>query len=206
VYETPPVAVTLIEEVVHVNSVVSALFVIAAVGVFMLDVTVMLAVEVQPLVFVTVTVYVPADVMLADAALPKPLFHEYETPPVAVTLIDVVVHVNSVTPVLLVIPAVGATVFDVTVMLAVEVQPLVFVTVTVYVPADVMVADAVLPKPLFHEYETPPVAVTLIDVVVHVNSVTPVLLVIPAVGAVVFDVTVMLAVEVQPLAPVTVTV
>ena len=36
----------------------------------------------------------------------------------------------------------------------------------------------------------PPVAVTLIDVVAHVSSVEPVLFVIPAVGAVVFDVTV----------------
>ena len=69
--------------------------------------------------------------MLAVAALPKPLSHEYESPPVAVTLMDVVVHVNSVTPVLLVMPAVGAVVFDVTTMLAVEVQPLAAVTVTV---------------------------------------------------------------------------
>jgi hypothetical protein len=205
-YETPPVAVTLIEVVVHVNSVTPVLLVMPAIGAVVFDVTMMLAVEVQPLAPVTVTVYVPADVIEADAALPKPLFHEYETPPVAVTLIEVVVHVNSVTPVLLVIPAIGAVVFDVTVMLAVDEQPLELFAVTVYVPADVMVADAVLPKPLFHEYETPPVAVTLIEVVVHVNSVTPVLLVIPAIGAVVFDVTVMLAVEVQPLAPVTVTV
>ena len=51
---------------------------------------------------------------------------------------------------LLVIPAVGAVVFDVTVMLAAEVHPFDPVTVTVYVPADVMVADAALPKPLFH--------------------------------------------------------
>jgi hypothetical protein len=69
--------------------------------------------------------------MVADAALPKPLFQAYESPPVAVTLIDDVVHVNSVTPVLFVMPTVGAVVFDVTVMLAVEVQPLALVAVTV---------------------------------------------------------------------------
>jgi hypothetical protein len=149
---------------------------------------------------------VPAVVIVALALLPNPLFQAYESPPVAVTLIDGVVHVNSVTPVLLVMPAVGAVEFDVTVMLAVEVQPLALVAVTVYVPADVMVADAALPKPLFQAYESPPVAVTLIDDVVHVNSVTPVLLVMPAVGAVEFDVTVMLDVEVHPFDPVTVTV
>ena len=49
------------------------------------------------------------------------------------------------------IAAVGATVFDVTVMLAVDVQPLALVTVTVYVPAEVIVASAPLPKPLLHE-------------------------------------------------------
>ena len=87
--------------------------------------------------------------MLADAALPNPLFQEYESPPVAVTLIDIVVQVNSVVSPLLVIAAVGETVFDVTVMLAVDEQPFAFDTVTVYVPADVILADAALPNPLF---------------------------------------------------------
>lgn len=44
------------------------------------------------------------------------------------------------------------------------------------------------------------------DVVVHVNTVVALLFVIPAVGAVVFSVTVMLDVAVAPLAAVTVTV
>jgi hypothetical protein len=91
-------------------------------------------------------------------------------------------------------------------MLEFEVQPLAPVTVTVYVPADVMVADAVLPKPLFHEYETPPVAVTLIEEVKQLRTVVPVLFVIAAVGAVVFEVIVTLELAVHPLAPVTVTV
>jgi len=62
------------------------------------------------------------------------------------------------------------------------------------------------PKLLLQEYDVPPVAVTLIAVVEHVNSVTPVVLVIPAVGAVISLVVVMLDVDVQPLDPVTVTV
>ena len=44
----------------------------------------------------------------------------------------------------------------------------------------------------------PPVAVTQILVVVHVSTVVPLLLVIPAVGGVLSCVTVMLAVAVQP--------
>ena len=52
----------------------------------------------------------------------------------------------------------------------------------------------------------PPVAVTLIDVVVQLRTVVPVLFVIPAVGTEGSEVTVMLDVDVQPLDPVTVTV
>ena len=59
---------------------------------------------------------------------------------------------------------------------------------------------------MLHEFELPPVAVTLIAVVEQVNTVDPVLLVIPAVGAVVFDVIVMLDEAVHPFAPVAVTV
>ena len=69
--------------------------------------------------------------MLAVADEPKLLLHEYETPPVAVTLIAVLEHVNSVEPVLFVIAAVGTVIFCVAVMLDVEVQPLAAVTVTV---------------------------------------------------------------------------
>jgi len=66
-------------------------------------------------------------------------------------LIVGVVHVNTVVPVLFVIPAVGVVIFLVTVMLAVDVQPLAPVTVTVYVPGAVMLADADEPKLLLHE-------------------------------------------------------
>ena len=51
----------------------------------------------------------------------------------------------------------------------------------------------------------PPVAVTLFAVVVQVNTVVPLLLVIPAVGAVIFCVITICAVDIQPLALVTVT-
>ena len=90
-------------------------------------------------------------------------------------------------------------------MLDVEVQPFVPVEVTVYVPGALMLAAADEPKLLFHEYEAPPVAVTLIAVLEQFNTVDPVLLVIPAVGEVISWVTVILAVEVQPLVPVAVT-
>ena len=48
--------------------------------------------------------------ILAVAEEPKLLLQEKETPPVAVTLIAVVAHVNTVDPVLFVIPAVGAVI------------------------------------------------------------------------------------------------
>jgi len=111
----------------------------------------MLAVDVHPLAPVTVTVYVPGDVMLAVADEPRLLLHEYDPTPVAVTLIEVLVHVKIVEPVLLVIPAVGAVMSCVMVILAVDVHPLAPVTVTVYVPGKVMLADAAFPKLLLHE-------------------------------------------------------
>ena len=106
---------------------------------------------------------------------------------------------------LFVIPAVGAVVFDVTVILSVSVQLLPSVTVTVYVLALLIVAAALLPKLLSQLYELPPLAVTLIDVVAHVSSVEPVLFVITAVGLL-FTVTTISSVSVHPFASVAVTV
>ena len=94
-------------------------------------------------------------------------------------------------------------------MLAASVQPLADVTVTVYVPGAVMESPVDVPTtlvPLDHEYVPPPVAVTLIDVVPQVRTVVPELLMMAAVGVVIFCVIVMLASSVQPLAEVTVTV
>jgi hypothetical protein len=59
---------------------------------------------------------------------------------------------------------------------------------------------------LLQLYDPPPVAVREIEVRLQVSSVLPVLLVIPAVGAVLSSVVVALVVAVQPLLPVTVTV
>ena len=65
------------------------------------------------------------------AAVPSPPLHEYEVPPVAVTFIVGVVQVTMVVPLLLVIAAVGAVLFNVVIILAVAVQPFDAVTVTV---------------------------------------------------------------------------
>ena len=119
---------------------------------------------------------------------------------------EVVVQLSTVVPVLLVIPAVGGVLLCVMVMEAVAVQPLAPVTVTVYVLGAVTVAAALVPNPPDHEYEVPPVAVRLIEMVVQLSTVVPVLLVIPAVGGVLLWLMVMEEVAVQPLAPVTVTV
>ena len=84
---------------------------------------------VHPLAAVTVTVYVPGALtdVVAVVAL---VLHKYVPPPVAVKLMLVVEQVNSVV-VGGVIPAVGATVFCVIVIVSVSVQPLTAVTVTV---------------------------------------------------------------------------
>jgi len=100
------------------------------------------------------------------------------------------------------------TTFCVIVIDDVEVDPP-FVTVTVYVPGAVTVNPADVPTtlvPFDHEYVPPPVAVKLMDVVVQFNSVVPVLLVIAVTGGVDVCVIVIVAVDEQPLALVTVTV
>ena len=105
--------------------------------------------------------------------------------------------------------AVEAAVFCVIVTALVAVQPLLLVTVTVYVAGLVTDKAALVPTtidPFDHEYVPPPVAVKLIVAVVQVNTVVEVLLMIPAVGAVVFCVMVTALVAVHPLLLVTVTV
>ena len=101
--------------------------------------------------------------------------------------------------------AVGAVVLELTVIDSVSVHPLEAVTVTVYVPAEVIEAPADDPKLLLLLYVPPPVAVKLIDVCEQVSSVTPSLFVIPAVGVVVLDVKVTLVFALQLLPSVTVT-
>jgi len=163
-YVPPPVAVSDILVCEQVISVTPSLFVIPAVGSVISCVIVILSVSVHPLDAVVLTLYVPGDVMVTLADVPNELFQTYVDPPLAVKLIDVVPHVNSEVPVLLVITAVGAVVLELTVIFSVSVHPLDPVTVTVYVPADVIVAFADVPNDPLHEYELPPVAVTLIEV------------------------------------------
>jgi hypothetical protein len=91
-------------------------------------------VAVQPLLPVTVTVYVAGAetdnaAIVSTTALPS--LHEYVPPPVAVKLIEVVVQFKTVVAVLLVMPAVGAVIFCVIVMVLVALQPMLFVTVTI---------------------------------------------------------------------------
>ena len=110
-----------------------------------------LADAVQPFAPVAVTVYVPAAVTPTFTDEPKLLFQEYESPPVAVKLMAVIEQFNNAEPVLLVIPTFGPAIFCVTVTPDVAVHPLAAVTVTVYVPGEVMLADADDPKLLLHK-------------------------------------------------------
>ena len=68
--------------------------------------------------------------MTLVVAVADPLLQLYVPPPVAVKPIEVVVHISAVVDGG-VIPAVGAVVFDVIVILDVAVQPFAAVTVTV---------------------------------------------------------------------------
>jgi hypothetical protein len=85
--------------------------------------------------------------MESNDAVPKtvvPFDQEYVPPPVAVKEMAVVVQVKIV-EVGTLIPAVGAIEFCVIVDAAVAVQPLVPVTVTVYVPGVVTTSVALVP-------------------------------------------------------------
>ena len=70
----------------------------------------------------------PELVIFTVAFVPKPFDHEYEPPPVAVRLTEVVVQVKFVVPVM---PALGTLLSSVTLVVAVALHPLAFVTVTV---------------------------------------------------------------------------
>jgi hypothetical protein len=120
---------------------------------------------VQPLLAVTTTVYVPADEIVFVAEV-VPSFHRYVPPPDAISVMLVVEQSN--TPLLGVIDAIGAVVFELMFVLADAVQPLLAVTTTEYVPAavTVFVTDV---EPSFHRYVPPPEALSVILVVVHVS-------------------------------------
>jgi len=162
-----------------------------------LTVTVLEAVAVQPLAFVTVTVYVvvePGDTVILVVV--APVLHEYVPPPLAVKVAFCPLQIGDG----LLMLAVGF-VFTVKVLESVSVQPLAFVTVTEYVVVEegetVMLAVV---APLLHEYVPPPLAVNVALCPTQMGAG----LLIEAAGAE-FTVTEREAVAVHPFASVTVT-
>jgi hypothetical protein len=116
-------------------------------------VMVTLAVATQPLLSVTVTVYVPADKPEAVAPVPPDGAHEYvyvPDPPVAVTVAEPLLPPLQLTFVCAEIVAVGEPAF-VMVTVRVMLQPFASVTVTVYEPAPRPVAVAFVPPVGAHE-------------------------------------------------------
>jgi hypothetical protein len=104
------------------------------------------AVPVHPFVPVPVTLYVPiCEIVIVGVV--APVLHKYVLAPLAVSVIELVPHPSSVVFGKRVITTVGGVVLDVIVILAVAVQPLAAVPVTVYVPAVVMVLVAPVPPP-----------------------------------------------------------
>jgi hypothetical protein len=124
-----------------------------------LTVTVLVAVDVQPLALVTVTVYVASAVGLTGiVAVVAPVFHKYVPPPVAVKFVLPPLQITFVP----VIFAIGKA-FTATPLLAVAVQPLAFVTVTVYVAFAVgLTVMAAVVSPVFHKYVPLPAAVKVV--------------------------------------------
>src|SRR5450759_2034325 len=208
-YVPPPLAVSVVLGVVQFNA-RPLLLLIDAVGTVLSNVVVALAVAVHPMAPVTVTVKVPAVLTVSAADVPTtvlPSDHEYVPPPLAVSVVFGVVQFNA-RPLLLLIDAVGTVLSNVVVALAVAVHPLAPVTITVKVPAVLTISAADVPTtvlPSDHEYDVPPLAVSVVLGVVQFNA-RPLLLLIDAVGTVLSNVVVALAVAVHPMAPVTVTV
>ena len=158
----------------------------------------------QPALFVTVTVYIPAAVTLFVDDVPPPL-QAYVTPVDGLAVNVTLVTLQLKSPLLAAL-AVGAVVFELTVTLAVELHPFeLSVTVTVYVPAAVTIFVDDVPPPL-QAYVTPVDGLAVNVTLVTLQLKSPLLAAL-AVGAVVFELTVTLAVELHPLAlSVTVTV
>jgi hypothetical protein len=192
-YVLPPAAVNVV--LTPLQIVVMPLILGVGIG---LTVTACVAVDVQLLALVTVTVYVAFDVGLTVmAAIVAPVLHKYVPPPVAVNVVEPPLQTIDV-PVML---AVGSG-LTVTVLVAVDVQPLALVTVTVYVASAVGLTGIVaVVTPVLHKYVPPPVAVKFVLPPLQITFVP----VIVAVGNG-FTVTACAAVAVQLLPLVTVTV
>ena len=98
VYESAPLAVTLISVLSQVTVVADdvSLFVITTVGLVTSSVMVISAVDVHPFAKEPVTVYVPAVVRSLEADVEEPSDHVQESAPLAVTLIAPFTQVISV--------------------------------------------------------------------------------------------------------------
>ena len=123
----PPVAVSVVIGAAQVSVAGAAIF---ALGAILFCKTVLVAVAVQPLAAVAVTVYIPGAVTCKVAKLVTPVagFHWYDTPPEAVKFAVNTVQVRVTGAAIL---TVGGTLFWVTVFVADAVQPFAAVTVTV---------------------------------------------------------------------------
>ena len=175
-----------------IAGVAGAAFTVTAVGAL---------VALQPLAFMTVTLYEPLALTLMACEF-APLDHRYENPAGAVSVTEPPSQ-NDVGP-LGVIAGVAGAAFTVTVVDAlVALQPLAFVTVTLYEPDALALIDCDV-APLDHRYVKPAGAVSVTEPPSQ-NDVGP-LGVIAGVAGAAFTVTVVGAlVALQPLAFVTVT-
>ena len=118
------------------------MFAIEAPGKVLSSVVLTEATEVQPLLPVTVTVNVPS-VFTATAAVVAPVYQRSLPVPLPVNVVDGMVQFRS-SPLLFAIDAPGKVLSSVVDTLAVDVQPLVPVTVTVNVPAVFRIIAAVV--------------------------------------------------------------
>ena len=113
---------------------------------------------------VTVTLYVPAAVMLLIAAVVAPVDHKNEVPPVAVKLAEPPSHIVWLPGR---ISQLGRS-LTVSVRLHVLVQPAPLVTVTVNVPLAVRLLMTAVVAPVDHKNEVPPEAVKLAELPEHI--------------------------------------
>jgi predicted signal transduction protein with EAL and GGDEF domain len=124
------------------------LFEMDAPGTILSNVVVTLAVEVQPLAPVMVTVNIPAVLTVIEGVV-APVDHKKVPLPLAVNVVAGMLQLNA-SPLLFDMDAPGAILSNVVVTLAVEVQPLAPVMVTVNIPAVLTVIEGVI-SPVDHK-------------------------------------------------------
>jgi hypothetical protein len=118
----------------------------------------------HPAPLVTVTLYVPAAVMLLMTAVVAPVDHKNEVPPEAVKLAELPAHIVWLPGA---ISQLGRL-LTVSVLLHELEHPAALVTVTLYVPAAVTLLIAAVVAPVDHKNEVPPEAVKLAEVPAHI--------------------------------------